>query len=1652
MRKNGDINMKHQSLKMTKALLVFAMALSACTKKRDASFSETDGEQIFAISEFGALEVDKAPFSLKTSSKVLENDEISKLKAYAEKGLVEIDEAKVPDRLKFMFDGVEVTGQKDTEMPIYFTVDRKNVTAWKEVLGTKDLSALEKQYAKPKAQLILSLKLQKTRSASEREKIASEIKKITIEKANSTTAKYLVPIFKYEVSGRGVLQRVKNDLREDTSTLMLKETDWDQATHIRLSPRKDSLNPVGLDTSDKQQLDRTFSIDRINGQIMSAKNLNDNFKIKLALPDNTLIMTNVEDDGVNIFEITKKSLLTDSMKDLIKSGSMNAQVLECSAAIKSVIPEDMKADCVTIHRFVVPVQFVRVELPATDRFGSEGSVARLVQVPYTENVGLVVISEMTEPKRTSTEEVYNSSTIIKVSDIKDSEFFFRRTLADSPVSTTFMPGEAAGLLIVKFELQDQRLVVKRANSVIDFKSGANSNDREDLMSIPATYLRKELTDSRGTAYVNPKFVKTNKESAEYISLNWTDNQLPASYSPVSYYGGGQCIASTADQVVSKLDMRLNEGVLNFTFAYTVALAYREECLGIYNAVNDYNPGDSPVQPNARLEERVSFLKKDEAKFQNHSDKSFVPSTPFPAQNALGYGVWTLGQFNPTNEGGSYGREGQQTDVPVVQDFRNGRQLVYTVTNLPKDDDKKLQVYKETILEIVQAWNVAYHKAFAGIKGMERSGDYVVVQFEGENGVTGHLGDLDRNIIHFENKFNGNHGVLGISQVGINSRSGIVVADSLIVYAGNLSNYVEATRRNLKNSLTYQKEVDAIRKDADEQIAKKMAAQATAEESSNEAQTPAQAEVNAAAAQFKNALKLGAAKVEASIPKSKDMNIKLSNLEIAKNIIGKVALERKALGNIGAFKYASAQMESSWVEKTLRRAIEKTDSGTVDIEGIIAEEVLKSLGNKLSTIDQMNLKRKVSAMKIQEQIRNKFSKLPGCILNIENRQTLNKSYGSGDFYSALKRALYFDLGHEMGHSQGLTHNFIASFDKANWKYDSKGVALSNYSSIMDYIDPSDLHWSGIGNYDSHALRAAHTGLIELADFGPNKAATIAALEQKGAKVIDGKFLHVENIKSLIGGSWLNIGKNVLKNIIKPYKYCTDIHVGYEPTCQRFDSGGSAVEVVDNLIAEYNDHQISAYKAWDRLSFNWINKGNAIGGSMRTMMSIRQYFDEFMYTVITRDKSQAEIEDYINASVKAYLFLNGVIAAPDVTENVSPAFPFQLDVIGKQDQNGKIVPVIFERKDLYDRSFSQNRLASIGYEYDKILAMQLLTLKGFPSYKYASSNIEFSFLDFEKYFLGMGDPKNSIVIKNLESILSDELSPAIYSSETGITAVAGKNEVTPSLRAYAAISTVLGLEANALRDKDNFANLFKVGSSMKRAPDNRLALSQLGVDKKSGAKMMFWALDNADIANNLLMKAYQSGKYLEAEESFSKDMKELALNQIEIELAESLIGDTMTEQQKFKLELLKLKTEAIKSTLVKILTKSKLVSAEEIAQDPSLAIDKQVEMVQKIYSTLMKVSIMILKNPVVKDQLVQKMAPSLQQLAQELPIADIAQRIFSETASAYVEESKDKETLINMVVTINSLAASGNTEAKYGMQMKNIEFLSKLTAMVNPEYAR
>lgn len=156
-----------------------------------------------------------------------------------------------------------------------------------------------------------------------------------------------------------------------------------------------------------------------------------------------------------------------------------------------------------------------------------------------------------------------------------------------------------------------------------------------------------------------------------------------------------------------------------------------------------------------------------------------------------------------------------------------------------------------------------------------------------------------------------------------------------------------------------------------------------------------------------------------------------------------------------------------------------------------------------------------------------------------------------------------LIHELGHNFGLRHNFAASSDRANYArrsakakdiyycpMDSNGASradlIARSSSVMDYTDINEDRLTTVGPYDIEAIRFGYAGKVLTQNAG-----SCLAIPLKSGVSID------ENLRAS-------------NSSIFKLKYCSDefVEVGFDPLCQRHDSGSTLSEAVDAAINQYN----------------------------------------------------------------------------------------------------------------------------------------------------------------------------------------------------------------------------------------------------------------------------------------------------------------------------------------------------------------------------------------------------------------------------------------------------------------------------------------------------
>lgn len=1006
--------------------------------------------------------------------------------------------------------------------------------------------------------------------------------------------------------------------------------------------------------------------------------------------------------------------------------------------------------------------------------------------------------------------------MLRIFDIKGKEFLFRRTFAKASNTFGAAPGSSGNLEIVRFDLKKDRLSIRK---VLHSKGQQNSIEanKEEIMSVSAEYFRR---DSTAGGNMPTKLVKTNAEQAEYVQINWS-SEKSTYHSPVNWIAAN-CIQDQS-LLIENIDNRMDEGVLSLTKTITANVA--PQCATDFSG-GAYDTEDHE-QRNFELQERISFRAFDPSKMTNP-----VENLPYSAQNILGFGLFTGGQTNPDQYGNAGFVENEKA-LPVMFDFSNGKVVRYVLGGLNEGnvDEQVRQVLIQSAKEVVADWNNTLKYAFRGTE-LAREGNYVELLVEGVDIKKGELGDLDRNYIwNYMDPYDSS--VLGLAQSAQNPITGRIESANVLMYPGNTIAYIGYRKRLKEISADYE---NFKRKAVTEQAQGKAEPEKLPAGCGEKCSEVNEAEIE----EFRSIVSLTGKTARQSTQKLKALSRGQVVMSARPTTTLAIQKRNKAIAKVTSDLFLGRALDKVIQQNAL--------SNPRALEAIVSNEILAAAKSgeiqNLSPMDLkvLNFEAKKAALSLA--FAKQVEAQGGCLYEA-HLSAGNLALGKDEnFVKALKNSYKWTLAHEMGHVFGLTHNFIASFDKANFKFAGEKETNRQYSSVMDYIDDSITAYAGLGPYDAHAVRAGYTGRIELTD---------------------GKFVTLNQLKDLLKlDSWWKLDRLDLSGApFKKYLYCNDYEAGQDPACQRHDRGTTYNELVTNKIADYNEMYPWKNYRGDRVQYG--NPSAYIANLISTMTDIRKMNEETLYHVMT-DRNY--IEDLACAQRKAKNFFLGVLGTPTTYKSFNDPSRFssvemevpKFDATGcnaERGADGNVAMVkknvIIEAKALEDlRLAGSTQIETRGIQFDKAVASMMLTRRDLGISRYSSKNIEFSFADFDRVFYGGDDVDSNLTLKVLTESLSDR-PMAIYADGLFIDQLGSDFEVTTNslTRSYTLLSSAVFTESDSNQGPSNLATHFRVGST--RAIGNRLAvgLSSLKLDDQDQVK--FYALSNATAAKDLVETA-------------------------------------------------------------------------------------------------------------------------------------------------------------------------------------------------------
>lgn len=1687
-------------------LLVFATA-GACTKSRKAQLPEEQQASVFAISEFGEVSENSAYEAILTSEASMAQGAATSMQAFETDGKARLfaHEVTVPDKIKFMFDNLPLSNLKNKQFKITFSVDKDYVSAYKVIKNINELSILEKSIALTIKEVRLVSK-NKNATAGLVKGFTDEQRAAVIEKneikSGQKQGTLLIPLFKYKIQRYGVVARTKNELKEDTARLEVKNTDWKTATHIQLQAQTDSRLVVGMSVDQIKDLKQVYAESKIDNQVMTAGDLQNRLSVAMKFMANeTRVYTRLGADSMYVYEITDIGKLSENQKRLLNNKAGNQQLLSCQDEAVAAFIKSSDKNCVLVLSALIPVTYKNAKLAEENEIGSTSPRIQLEDVQKVKSVGLVEIKENVAARQLeiSTSGILDPNSTVKLADL-NGEFFYRRTFESASNMFLGRTGTSGDMSIIRFELEDKRIVVRNQKSLIAY-TGQGPKDREEMMSFPVSYFKMAKSDEHGNRLTVPMPVKATKETAEYAMIDWTNNTVPDANSPLAFYSGGGCFMANSALSVTDTDMRLaTDGVLNYSLSGSYTVKPTAACLATKDVNSAYWAGS--YQFNFNISERISFMKHGNA----DADIQFSKNISSMAQAAFNFGVFTLAD-KVTGNGTLANRDGSEKYMPIIHDFRNGKVLRYYLGGINNSEltspERRLLLIDAT-QQVVNEWNSALKLSFKGTP-LERAGNYLELVVD-EKDSKGHLGDLDRNYIWLQ-ELPAQNNLLGVAQPAANPRSGTIQSANVIVYTGNTYDQTEALLKITKISREYEKEIEKIKKAAAEQAAAEQKVVSTAEEKKDKATDDAirSGQVDAPAA---IAVKSEVSRMQSLIQNSVKM-LQLENAKINAAIKGikkgnrtgplRTIMTKDIFVHDSKGQEINYSVDSQTFLKKLADIASKdkasNDPNSFELE---VNKAFIQFGGLEETVKQALLKRSQlldAAVRFDENTKNR----PGCFSYARNdindeAQVLDPDPKKNQMLN-FKKNVMSTLSHELGHAFGLLHNFKASIDKANYEFDKNNPTGRNYSSIMDYIADIDMNYKGPGPYDVHAVRAAYTGLVE------NAAGD--ALISIDDIVKDEKTPLVHFTKDTVNKE----GK------IRYFEQCDDGGTVSSVLCARFDSGGSAAEIVQNLIADYHRGYINRNYVHDKIVFDSAQKVQIIRRNISLFQNIRSFLDQAFRTLRETGRPEAEgrrqVIDQLKAAKLGYTFFHELIRTPDAKGASIMATPnknnpantlmvnderfFAVPYKYKNAKNEEISDIrVLEARSTIDVRMSRDKVDTMGTSYDKMFAMMFLLQSTAAQNKDENKNSQISYLDFEQILMGISDPSESPTIKVILQILRNDLkvgffAPMNIETKADLTLAEFNAEASSfksinmlevnapvavgyMLSEQTAVGTIIGLAQSKWRSFDPFAESFKVSkSSLAQAPKDRPNVAKMGQDKSLDDTKVLFASQNAAGSAVLVNTAARTEFYiLNRSTVFGKPMVQLYMAEAEFQKAfgkvkADVCAATPEEPDCQTVVAAKAKADAQAQELITLLREINksgiLLDAELDTAESPVNFEKQVTIIRSMlvnqFGVILKMKSILESAPIENFEATRTaVLAQLEKLKAEnaklesLQLVATAYAVVSEVAASIPIELKNGGKLNGQVIA-GLMMNTEKLEDDLKLQLPIIEKLNMLSNVVDPD---
>ncbi|MCO4793447.1 MAG: zinc-dependent metalloprotease [Bacteriovoracaceae bacterium] len=987
------------------------------------------------------------------------------------------------------------------------------------------------------------------------------------EHSRSITVGNKTPIFQYNISTYGILERAENDLGEETRTVVFRSRSKAGSTHVRIDPIIENRTLAGLREGDYDEKKAVFRKTALNKKVVTLKGLKSLFKNNTVLgmtpqisDDNSPLKLKVVRDKIYVQKpINKKNL------NILEKGALtknDPRIEKCGKTIAKRAGIELK-DCILKPVFSASATHIKLKLNTNDNHPI-ATVTLDDDIHHTKSKFVKINLESALKKDAIGQDInFTDKIIISKEDQVELEgkyLYVPMTMGtprDVVIAAPFYQGNER---VVKLQWAEDGLEVKELDN--EDRWNDNPLNTSPVLKIPGSHKDYRCrTDDNGECtsgdeentdltWSKRRFFIPNFEGLKIEQTNLLD--IATLDSPCLIKGRAELVSYEVEKGVINVELKRK---------YTTVPNW-SSCLYEHYAKDPEGFSDFK---NTAFETSFyySLVKLDDLATENYK------AVDYPIHDHSEFGFFkdftmALGIDNDTQRKEKKYLLSRWS--PADNDDAPRKIKYYLSDSYFKASNAKIL---EATKNAAKVMNDALDQADAGIR---IEFDY---QARGKK-----VGDLRNNMLVLIDDPLAN-GLLGYAPTVTNPYTGEIVQGHVNMYGGVLT----STSRYVWQSMV----------DLTTNAAKKAEAETEDEKSlKKEEKTLSVSELR---------------KLQHESPKVKEQ---FKNFK--KFVQNKRRLDENSLELV--------RENSLSVKRQLKERLKRSLNPS-QIETRHMDEFEKQMVEKEKELHMYATNNAYHEEFLQIAGRVK-TLLPGIQDNPEFFKDENKKILKGwDELTEAQQKAAIDiivpfsytstLVHEFGHNLGLRHNFIGSFDKDNFyskeEIDSlntrTGAGIENlptYSSVMDYAISTMNELTVFGKYDIAALRFAYARKIE------------AVKKDEAGNVIETKLV---DVPTTLRALYPQLESESLAK--KDYSFCTDGNAGLSTSCNRFDEGSSLVEIIEHKIQRYKD--LYKYRNFrdGRNDFDVYKYSGYLFARYREFNAIRDVFEdwEFFASIFSDD---------------------------------------------------------------------------------------------------------------------------------------------------------------------------------------------------------------------------------------------------------------------------------------------------------------------------------------------------------------------------------------------------------------------------------------------------